>query len=293
MTKHTPTNTPTNMHLSVAYSLLVQQELHQNKKQFDALATAMELLAKDEDKSRSVYDSKSVSAYENRTVVDLTLDDNLSVAEFVNLTKDPEVFELCSSLSSLCSSASSLSSTLMSAIMPRGLLKHGVNGSTDSDISSTSTGGHPGLPQPRLIGTSIKFKEGRTYELCKQQEEESASLKFFLLRATSVRNKRPLDPEHPDCSMGLKENQSTKKHLMEKQLTVSPETPAAAFHTTNCKNLCDLDRTAIKDHLLLCCTPSPTDCFKLPLGTTDVTAKKYSTKNQPTPTQPIWTCHWS
>ena len=67
------------MHLSLAYLLLVQQELHQNKKQFDALATAMELLAEDE--LVSVYDNKSVSVFDKKLVVDLTGDQ--SVVEFV------------------------------------------------------------------------------------------------------------------------------------------------------------------------------------------------------------------
>ena len=131
------------MRLSLAYSLLVQQELHQNKKRFDALATAMQLLAEDE--SVSVYDNESVSVLDK--VIDLTGDE--SVAEFVDLTKDPEVIDLCSLSSCSSSSSHSSSSSSTSALMPRGLIQHGgVGGSTDSDISSAGTGGHPGLPHP-------------------------------------------------------------------------------------------------------------------------------------------------
>ena len=80
--------------------------------------------------------------------------------------------------------------------------------------------------------------------------------------------KCPLHLEHPKCSMGLK---------MEKigKLTVSPNT-TTAFNTAKCRNLNDPEQTAIKDDLLVCCTPSPTNPLKLPQGTYGVTAKKYS-----------------
>ena len=61
------------------------------------------------------------------------------------------------------------------------------------------------------------------------------------------------------------------------KLRVSSSTTTAAFDTAKCRNLSDPERIAIKDHLLyVCCTPSPTDPLKLPLGTYGVTAKKYS-----------------
>ena len=139
------------MHLSVAYLLLVQQELH-NKNHFDILATTLKLM-----EEYSELDSDF-----NKTVIDLTMDDK-SVAKFVDLSKDLEVFYLCSSSSS---SAGSLTSSLPSlGIMPRSLLQHGVINSNNSanssgsDISSAGTNGHPGLPHPQeLIGTLIRFK---------------------------------------------------------------------------------------------------------------------------------------
>ena len=47
----------------------------------------------------------------------------------------------------------------------------------------------------------------------------------------------------------------------ENKSTVSPD---SAFNTTKCRNLSNQERTAIKDHLLVCCTLSPTDPLKLP-----------------------------
>ena len=67
----------------------------------------------------------SASVYDNKSVLNLTvgMDDKL-VAKFVDLTKDPEVLNLCSSS---CSSLyTSSSSSLTSEIMPCGLLKHSV-----------------------------------------------------------------------------------------------------------------------------------------------------------------------
>ena len=203
----------------------------------------------------------------DKTVIDLTMDDNL-VAEFVDfLSKVPEVFYLCLSSSSAGSSAGSLTSSLpLSGIIPHGLLQHGVDASTDSDISlSTGTRGHQGLAYPQLMGTLIRFKKSKLPERrWEQQEEEDQliavpfvpSIPFFLSSSgTGGLQKCPLHWEHLDCSMGLKENWSTP---------VSPETSAAC---TNWKNLSDLDQTVIKDHLLLCCTPSLTDPPKLPLDT--------------------------
>ena len=181
------------MRLSVAYSLLVQQKLLWNKKRFDVLATAMELLAEDDDDSVSVCENQSVSVYdesESVSVIDLTANDE-SVAEFVDLTKDPEVFDLCSSSSSSCSSSRSSSSS-SSAIMPRGLLKRGVDGSTDSDISSAGTNGHQGLSHPQLIGTLIRFKSKLPEQCPRQQErkEEEQSIipliPFFLCDKTQL-----------------------------------------------------------------------------------------------------------
>ena len=145
------------MRLSLAYSLLVQQELR-NKNRFDALATAMELLMEEDEETVSV--------------VDLTMmKDGESVAEFVDLTKDPEVYDLCSSSSSSAGGVSATSSSDSSNLKPRGLLQEecGVTGfSTDSDISSGGTGGHQGLPHPKLIGTLIKFRKSKLPE--RQQE---------------------------------------------------------------------------------------------------------------------------
>ena len=82
------------MRLSTAYSLLVEQELR-NKGRFDILSTAMQLMEESDSNC-------------NSRVIDLTGDK--SVPEFVNLSKDPEVFNLCSSSSdsSICSSDSSV-----------------------------------------------------------------------------------------------------------------------------------------------------------------------------------------
>ena len=161
------------MRFSLAYALLVQQELRR-KSQFDILATAMQLMEDDGEETSSIID----------------LTGNKSVAEFVDLAKDPEVFDLCSSSSSSCSSSCSSSSSLSSDIMPRGLLKqHGIDGvddSTDSDISFTGTGGHEGLPNHQLIGTLIRFNS-KLPEQCQQnnggEDERSsiiASVPFFL-----------------------------------------------------------------------------------------------------------------
>ena len=261
------------MRLSVAYSLLVQQKLLWNKKRFDVLATAMELLAEDDDDSVSVCENQSVSVYdesESVSVIDLTANDE-SVAEFVDLTKDPEVFDLCSSSSSSCSSSRSSSSS-SSAIMPRGLLKRGVDGSTDSDISSAGTNGHQGLSHPQLIGTLIRFKKSKLPEQRPRQQKEEErsimpSISFFLCADTTRLRKRPLHPEHPDCSMGLK--------LLEKNPTVTPETDIALCKMKKNKNLSDAERTAIKDHLLVRCVDSPTGPFTLPAGSYDATAKQY------------------
>ena len=50
--------------------------------------------------------------------------------------------------------------------------------------------------------------------------------------------------------------------------------------------LSDIERTAIKDYLLVWCTPTPTDPLKLPLGAYTVTAKKY--KVSPRTVKRIW-----
>ena len=154
------------MHLSLAYSLLVQQEFW-NKNRFDVLATTLQLMDEEDTESGS-----------EKLVIDLTMDDN-SVAKFVDLSKDPEVFDLCSSSSSsagVSSSARSLTSSSASAIMPRGLLNSRSSDSSDSDISSAGTDGHPGLPHPQLIGTLIKVN--------KRQGEEDVTVEpsnaFFL-----------------------------------------------------------------------------------------------------------------
>ena len=107
------------MRLSTAYSLLVEQELR-NKGRFDILSTAMQLMEESSDSDSSC----------NSRVIDLTGDVSL-VAEFVDLSKDPEVIDLCSSSSD-------------SSFMPRGLLQ----GASDTDTSSSGTGGKSGLPHP-------------------------------------------------------------------------------------------------------------------------------------------------
>ena len=125
-------------------------------------------------------------------------------------------------------------------------------------------------PHPQLIGTLIKFKQ-RTSQLCKvhQAGEESSLIQIFRAETCLQRCLTSLHLEHSNCSrLGL--------NLEENQLPVSPETPAALFHTTKCKNLSDPEQKAVKDHLLVHCTPSPTDTFKLPLGTYNVTTMKYS-----------------
>ena len=122
-------------------------------------------------------------------------------------------------------------------------------------------GGRSGLPHPQLTGTLVKFCRDKSRG---EEEEEEFSqglgpVLFFL--NTEQLQKHPLvHLEHPECSSTLKLEKSTA---------------SIPFHTTACKNLTHLERTAIKDHLLVCCTPSPTDPLKLPLGTHNVTAKKY------------------
>ena len=132
------------MGLSLAYSLLVQQEIW-NRNRFDVLSTTLQLMEEDE---TDLDDAPSI--------IDLTLDDNLSVAEFIDLLKSPELFDLCSSSSDSSTSSSS------SGLKPRGLLQRGVNDSLDSnidsDISSAGTNGHPGLPHTtQLIGGRFQF----------------------------------------------------------------------------------------------------------------------------------------
>ena len=102
------------MHLLIAYSLLMKQEL-QNKGRFDILLTAMELME---------TDSNSTS------IIDLTADDDTSVAEFVDLSKTPEVVNLCSS-----SSSDSSNNLLPLKLMPQGLLQD----QSGSDISFSRT----------------------------------------------------------------------------------------------------------------------------------------------------------
>ena len=143
------------MRLSLAYSLLVQQEFW-NKNRFDVLATTLQLMDEEDTESGS-----------EKLVIDLTMDDN-SVAKFVDLSKDPEVF--------VSSSAGSSTSSSLSAIMPCGLVNSRSSDSSDSDISSAGTDGHPGLPHPQLIGTLIKVN--------KRQGEEDVTVEpsnaFFL-----------------------------------------------------------------------------------------------------------------
>ena len=66
------------MCLSLAYSLLVKEQLW-NRRQFDFIATAAMKLMKEDDDIISV--------------VDLTYNDDL-VTEFIKLTKDPELLHL-------------------------------------------------------------------------------------------------------------------------------------------------------------------------------------------------------
>ena len=101
------------MCLLLAYSLLVQQEFC-NKNRFDVLAIRLKLMDKEE------LDL-------DKTVIDLTMDNKL-VAKFIDLSKDPEVFALCSSSSFAGSSAGSLTSSLPSSgIMPWRLLFYMVS----------------------------------------------------------------------------------------------------------------------------------------------------------------------
>ena len=81
------------MHLLIAYSLLVKQEL-QNKRCFDILLTPMQHM--------EINSSNS-----NSRIIDLTADDKL-VVEFVDLSKGLEVVDLCS-----CSCDSSISSSIL------------------------------------------------------------------------------------------------------------------------------------------------------------------------------------
>ena len=138
------------MHLLIAYSLLVKQEL-QNKR-FDILSTAMQLM---EEPNFSNFDSNLDSR-----VIDLTANDK-SIAEFVDFSKDPEVLNLCSSSSdsSICSSDSSVN-LFPSKLMPCSLLQ----AQSDSNISTSRTslcssraGGRAGLPHLQFICTLIQF----------------------------------------------------------------------------------------------------------------------------------------
>ena len=136
---------------------MVKHEL-QNK-HFNILSSSIQLMD----------DSDSNS----RININLT-GDGQSVAEFVVLSKDLELVNLCcssSSDSSFCSSDSSIDS-FPSNLMPCGLLQD----QSDSDIStsrtslcSSRTGRRAGLPHLRLIGTLIKF-------CCQGQEEEPQGL---------------------------------------------------------------------------------------------------------------------
>ena len=131
--------------------LLVLEGKEKNRQRFDILLTAMRLMDETENES---------SIADNKTVIDLTAGVDKLVAGFIDLTKAPEVFNLCS----LSSSSSSTSSGL-SKLMPHDLLQHtsmmnysdDVNNSSESDISFNRTGGNDGLPHPQLIGTLIHF----------------------------------------------------------------------------------------------------------------------------------------
>ena len=143
------------MRLLLAYLLLVHQE-QRNKDHFDVHATTLRLMEED--------------AGLDKSVINLTMDDNLSVTEFVDLTKDPELFHLCSS-----SSASSTSISKLSEIIPHNLLQHSSN-SSDSDISSAVTGRHQGLPNPQLIGALIRFKSPRQQQQGVATEPKRSSI---------------------------------------------------------------------------------------------------------------------
>ena len=231
------------MRLSLAYSLLVQQEIW-NRNRFDVLSTTLQLMEEDE---TDLDDAPSI--------IDLTLDDNLSVAEFIDLLKSPELFDLCSSSSDSSTSSSS------SGLKPRGLLQRGVNDSLDSnidsDISSAGTDGHPGLPHPQLIGTLIKFKRQHgssnaplpavpAEEQQLDGQEIGLSVLFFL--SETRLQKRPLHLEHPDCSrLGLKmKNNKTmakkKVKTMEEEKNVVVLLLYTIFNTIKCRNLSDPER---------------------------------------------------
>ena len=158
------------MRLLIAYSFLVKQEL-QNKGQIDIHSTVMELMETDSN-STSKTNSNSTS------IIDLTGDDDTSVAEFVSKTL--EVVDLC------CSSSSDSSDNLLpSELMPCGLIQD----QSDSDIpisgtslSSSGTGGRSGVPHPQPIGTLVKFCCNKSQE---EEEEEEFSQRlgtapFFL-----------------------------------------------------------------------------------------------------------------
>ena len=110
----------------------------------------MQLIDADEGHSRIMDADK-----DNSRIIDLTGDDQ-SVAEFVDLSKDLEVVDLCSSSDSSSDSSNDSSLVDLSKLMPCGLLQHQSSDVLTSTCSS-GTGGRAGLPHPRLIGTLIKF----------------------------------------------------------------------------------------------------------------------------------------
>ena len=123
--------------------------------------------------------------HHTRSIIDLT-GNNKSVAEFVDLTKDPEVIDLCSATLHLSSSSNS-------KLMSRNVLQDSDNSVDSSDISSGGTGGHQRLPHPRLIGTVIKFnhrkknisvehlKKGlEVHKVNKEEGRQQSSVQFFL-----------------------------------------------------------------------------------------------------------------
>ena len=85
--------------------------------------------------SDSDYSSDSNSDSSSICIIDLTAgDDTTSVAEFVDLSKTPEVANLCCSNSSATSSSASTTSSSSSVLKPWGLLQRCVGDSSDRDI---------------------------------------------------------------------------------------------------------------------------------------------------------------
>ena len=111
-------------------------------------------------------------------IIDLTADTMSSVAEFIDLSKDPEVIDLCSSDNSSTTSSDLLRSN-HSKLMPHSVLQD--TSDTSIDLHS-GTGGKAGLAHPQLIGTLGRFNklEKNVKKQLEHHMEELTSVPFFL-----------------------------------------------------------------------------------------------------------------